>query len=524
VTPPDAPDVATLPVPGPSAAPAASRTSKAILLAFSQVLNMGLGLVLSSGLAWMLPDRSVYGSFQQLLLIYSVLAGPMAVGLPDAVYYFLPRLDPARRKAFLVAAHLALLTTGAVVSAILFFGADLIAARFGSEHLAPLLRVFFPLPLFLLPQMILDPTLVCQSRLFTMTILQATSRAMTAAAVLIPVFLGADLGAGVFAWVLAGAVAETVAVFVIFRPLRDVRPSWRPGMGREIVRFTAPIVGATLLAPLALMGDKLLVSALFGAATYAIYVNGTYAVSLAYTFLLRAMAVLIADFSGMIHAGRWDDLVALWGRASFKAALVLFGIAGAISGGADEVVRVLFSERYLESVDVMRIAILGVLPRVLFCSSILQAMGRTGWYASITVVAVFTGPLSVILFGYVLDMGPVGAALGYVVGEYLHSAWQVGLVKYVIRQSPMRVYPVGRLVALAVWALATGYGSFFLVRTLMPEPLPAILRLATGGLLFAALYGLGILRFGIARFDTEVAPMMRLVRLNPDRVPAWLRR
>ena len=108
MTPPAAPQVPLAPDPAAPHAPAASRTSKAILLAVSQVLNMGLGMVLSSGLAWTLTDRSLYGAFQQILLIYSVLAGPLAVGLPDAVYYFLPRLDPSRRKGFLVAAHLAL--------------------------------------------------------------------------------------------------------------------------------------------------------------------------------------------------------------------------------------------------------------------------------------------------------------------------------------------------------------------------------------------------------------------------------
>jgi len=409
-----------------------------------------------------------------------------------------------------------------VLSATMFFGADLIASGFDSPHLAPMLRVYFPLPLFALPQMLVDPILVCQSRLPLMVGLQLATRIASAAGVLIPTFLGYDLTVGLFLWVLLTAALEVLTVALLFRPLRSVRAAWRPGLSREILAFVLPIAGITLLAPFALAGDKMLVSALFGAATYAIYINGTYAVSLSYTIIVRAQAILLADFSHLSARGHRDEMAALWRRASFKTALVLFAVVGAVVAGADDIVRVLFSERYADSADVMRIAVVGVVPRILLTSPALQAEGRSGWYASITAVASVLSPACVVFFGWVLDLGAVGAAMGYVAGEFLHATWQVGLIRWVLKERPSRVLPFGRLAALAAWAGTSGLAAFGGASWLLPG-IPAIARLAVAGAVFGPLYLAGSLALRIATFDDDLAPLLRLARIPARVVPGWLK-
>jgi len=492
-----------------------SRTGKALLLALGHALNLLLGIALSSGLSWTLPDRSLYGAFQQVLLVYSILAGPLAVGLPNAVFHFLPRLDPPGQKAFLRAAHLVLAGTGALLSAFLFLGADWIAVLVDSPDLPPMLRTWCPLAAFLLPQMLLEPVLICQSRLPLLVALQVTLRAAIAGSVLVPLWLGADLTTGIATWVVSGIALQVLATVLVFRPLRGVAPRPRAGLGREVARFVAPIAAVTMISPLALMGDKALVSAIFGAAAYGIYLNGSSLISLAYSVVLKAQGILLADFSGLVHAGRREELAVLWRRATMKMGLVLFPLSAGMAAAAPDVVRVLYSDRYLDSAPVMRLVSLGLVFRVVLSSPALQAFGRSGWYASGTVISAVVAPLSVFLLGSFLGLGLPGAAAGYALTEAVHGAWQLLLIRRVLRFPVRQVLPVGRLVGLALWAYVSAWGTLGLLVEAVPGWHPWV-RLLAGGPAFLVAFLVGGLAWRLVRLAEDLAPLLRLARI-PDR-------
>ncbi|HOU53180.1 MAG TPA: oligosaccharide flippase family protein [Myxococcota bacterium] len=506
----------------PGGPPGSSRTAKALLLALGHLLNLLLGIALSSGLSWTLTDRGLYGAFQQVLLVYSILAGPLAVGLPNAVFHFLPRLPPPEQKAFLRATHLALAGSGAILAVLLWVGADWIGTWMDSPDLPPMIRTFSPLAAFLLPQMLLEPILICQSRLPLLVALQVTIRAAIAASVLVPLWAGADLITGIGTWVLSGILLQVLAMGLVFRPLRGVRAQGRPGLGREVVRFVAPIAVVTLISPLALMGDKALVSALFGAAAYGIYLNGSSLISLAYTVVLKAQGILLADFSGLAHGGRREELARLWRRATMKMGLVLFPLSAGMAAAAPDVVRILYSDRYLDSAPVMRLVSLGLLFRVLLSSPALQAFGRSGWYASGTVLSAVVAPVSVFVLGSSLGLGLLGAALGYTLTEAVHGAWQVLLIRRVLRFPIRQVLPVGRLVGLALWAHASAWGTLGLLIRTAPDWSPWV-RLLVGGPAFLAAFLGGSLASGLLRAAEDLAPLLRLARV-PEEWIAWLDR
>jgi len=492
--------------------PGSSRTAKALLLALGHVLNLLLGIALSSGLSWTLPDRSLYGAFQQVLLVYSILAGPLAVGLPNAVFHFLPRLDPPEQKAFLRSTHLVLAGTGALLSLALWFGADPIGVLMESPDLPPMLRAWSPLAAFLLPQMLLEPILICQSRLPLLVALQVAIRAAIAASVLVPLWLGADLITGIGTWVISGILLQVVASWLVFRPLWGIPARGRRGLGREVGRFVLPIAAVTLISPLALMGDKALVSALFGAAAYGIYLNGSSLISLAYTVVLKAQGILLADFSGLVHGGRREELALLWRRATMKMGLVLFPLSAGMAAAAPDVVRILYSERYLDSAPVMRLVSLGLLFRVLLSSPALQAFGRSGWYASGTVISAVVAPLSVFLLGSSLGLGILGAALGYTLTEAVHGAWQLLLIRRVLGFPIRQVLPVRRLVGLALWAHGSAWGTLGLLVAAVPSFSPWV-RLLAGGPAFLAAFLGGGLATGLVRLDEDLTPLLRLARV-----------
>ena len=115
------------------------RTSKAFLLAAARMANILLGLALAATLSRLL-DKPVYGAFQQVVLIYMLTSTAFVVGLPQSVFYFLPRYQGTDRKTFAFGTLLLLAGQGGLISLGLYFGADIIGRFLNSPLLPAMLR------------------------------------------------------------------------------------------------------------------------------------------------------------------------------------------------------------------------------------------------------------------------------------------------------------------------------------------------------------------------------------------------
>ena len=101
---------------------------------FNQALWLGIGSLCTFLIAFLTApilvryfDKNEYGTYRQILYVYSSLQALFTMGLPSVFAYFIPRLNTGQQKLLINRLTLMFLGLGAIFSLALFFGADLIA-------------------------------------------------------------------------------------------------------------------------------------------------------------------------------------------------------------------------------------------------------------------------------------------------------------------------------------------------------------------------------------------------------------
>lgn len=389
-------------------------SARVIVFAAGNVLRSAGGLLVSVLLARYLT-REDMGTYQQLWLVEGLILGLLCSGLPNSLLYFVPSYTSEQLRSLLVFTSVVMGATAVVVTAGLILFAPSIAVSFHNPKLGPLLALFAIHTFFTSSVLHFPNYLVARERhevasvyyiLLTVTLLIAAS----------------------YGVILRGGLNEIIAAIVVMTAALWVWPS--VSLIADILRLPrgSPIgIGAVAIYALHL-------SLASGAGTF-LQRMGPLAVSLfrppetVAVFRIGATQVpLITVATSSVATGLTPTLAAMFGRADIAQMTALWHRAIVRLSGlilpafvflfmmASDIIVLLFSTKYLESIGIFRIY-LCVLPlRAAFYGAILQAMGRSrelliAQLASALVVIVLT-------FALLPVIGINGAAIAYTLGYY----------------------------------------------------------------------------------------------------------
>ena len=96
-----------------------SRIKKTAYLSASQVITTLSTLAVAVALSRVLETKAEYGTYQQTLLVFTFIAPLLALGLPAATFYFVPR-NPGKERSILINGLTALLGS-ALLFALFYF-------------------------------------------------------------------------------------------------------------------------------------------------------------------------------------------------------------------------------------------------------------------------------------------------------------------------------------------------------------------------------------------------------------------
>lgn len=460
----------------PTPARKGSRTFRSGVLASGQVLASLAGMVILGVLSRLLSP-SDYASYRQALLSYDLLVPLLSLGLPTAIYYFLPR-HPDRQRGLALDTAIILASASSLALLVLFLGGDrLLAQRFHNPDLPPLIRVLAPYPVAMALFAAATSWLVARNHATELSALNASGRLLALVLVLPVAFYSRSVPPILAAYAAAAAVTALAAIGAIAR--LSTGP-WRPSV-REMggmLAYGLPVGLASILGTLTLTVDKAIVAALCSREEFAVYANG--AVEIPFIGILTAAvtAVLLADMADLCRAGAHQEALALWRRAAVKSAAFIFPTVVYCMLLAPALIAILFSDRYAQSVVPFRLYLLILPVRIASSTAILMAAGRSG--AVLTRAAL--GLLSTVVLGSILvrHFGHLGAVAALLLSVYVvESGLSIAVVK---REFGCRdlsgVLPLpdlGRVAVLSVLAapvlapiLLVALPPFFLVAASVP--------------------------------------------------------
>jgi len=475
-----------------------SRTFKAGLLASGRFLTTCATLAILAVLARVLTVRD-YATYRQTILAYQFAAPLLALGLPQALYYFLPG-EKRRARAVLLENLLLLSGMGAVFSLFLLLGGNkLLASRFHNPALAKTLIIFAPYPLFMLPASALSACLMARDRFKQVPVFNVVSRLLMLVLVVTGCLVWRTPSAALMATVGSAAIVLFPAVKLMLASCKEgsARPT-TSGMW-TLLRYSVPVGIAGMLGAISLSLDKVIVSSMCTAEEFAVYANGAIEIPLIGIITGSVMAVILPDMVRSFKRNEPAEIVSLWQRSMAKCLMLLAPVMVFILVMAPQIMRVLFSSRYSGSSYPFRVYALMLPLRATSFGSVLMATGHPKLVTLyVGACVLFNAVLSVLLVG---ALGPIGAAWATALSEYLGAALATVMIVRILREPISRIIEwkrLGRILAsVSVPALViVGLGHYM--------PRSDMGTLLISGLLFMSVLGLiydmsGVFRFRDAR-------------------------
>jgi O-antigen/teichoic acid export membrane protein len=471
-----------------------------------------LNIVVAAGTMMILArrlDQESYGAIAQLLMLYMVFSQIFAVGLPQSTYYFLPRYAGGERRGFIIQTILLLMLSGLLLGLGLYFGSETLGRLLGSARLPGLLRIFAIYPFFMLTTMAVEGTLLNANRPVPTVIFGTLIRVGMFCALVIPTTLGASLEHTLRIWMVVGAVMCVIAIALMLSTVRGLPFIWRRSMLRDEWAFSLPLAGVTLLSLSSTYLSRFLVSNVFGATAFAVYVNATIEIPTVTTVTNAAAAVMTAEFSRRAAVGEMGALLAIWHRATTRLAVILFASFGFLAYWGHETMLMLFSERYADSGIIFSILVWVIPLHLSTTQPLYVALGATRQLVVINVIRVVVMAICVLAGGRLL--GLPGMAVGSVTAGYLGVMLSIYVLSCRLTDIGWRNFlPWRRVGMVLLLALACGgisRGLFVLLMQSWPAPASYVTALLvfllcyTGGLYLLRMHDLLIPAGLLKRFQ-----------------------
>lgn len=471
-----------------------SRTWNAAVLSSGQFFVAVSGIILAAILARLFSKQD-YAAYRQTLLAYYVVVPLLSLGLPNALYYFIPR-DRGRARSIVTGNLLMLTLMGALFSiGILCGGNVLLARRFDNPAVSDLLLLYSPYAIFALPVSAAGTCLLSCGRTGMSAIFNVAARVLTLACVISFVLINASPRVAVFATVLGEFAVFIIALWLMYKitPGAD----WRPQIGNvwEQVKFGVPIGLASMIGVLSRSVDKVVVSSMCSPEEFAIYVNGAVDIPLIGIVTGSVTAVLLPEIVQKYSRGEAPAALALWKRAAVKCSVVLLPSMFFLFVMAPEVMRVLFSREYAASATPFRMYLLLIPIRIVAWGPMLMAAGKSSWILSRTAVSLGVNViLSIILVRYI---GYMGAIVGSICELYLWAVPFCAVSISKLYKCPLRqVLPLRGI--LLITCLSAAACLVFLAKPSLPRNAD-LLKLTVCGVLYVLAYVAFGLMAGVIR-------------------------
>ncbi|NQT04252.1 MAG: oligosaccharide flippase family protein [Planctomycetes bacterium] len=458
-----------------------SRTVKAGILASGSFLTTCVRLISAVVLARLLSMYD-YATYRQTLLAYAFISPLLMLGLPQALYYFLPGENKRPRTVLVENLLLLSFMAGLFTLFLLFGGNRLLAWRFNNPDIARTLLILAPYPLFMLPASAFGACLITRDRVKQVAVFNVLSRLFMLGTVLTAVLIWRTPAAAIVGTVVGAGIVLLPALKLMFTACNvgSLLPSTK-GMWSQL-KYAVPLGLAGIIGTISLSLDKMIVSSMCSPEQFAVYVNGAIEIPLIGVLTGSVIAVLVPDFVRMYKADQYQELRALWHRAMVRCLAILLPAMGFILVMAPEIMRVLFSAKYENSAYPFRIYALMLPIRSTSFGAVLMATNHTRTITIGSLLGLIANGVLSVLFVYFI--GPIGAAWATVLSVFGLALFYSYIIRGYLQFNGKSMLPWKSIVQLFVAVVL----PTLIVITILPVlPKNDILRLTLASFTFLSI-------------------------------------
>ena len=430
------------------------------MLIFVQGVTMCAGLIQAMVLSRTLTQFE-YGTYSQGLLLVSVATAFVGLGLNNSINYFYNKTDNIeKKKMYTNTIFFLTFLTGTIGAVIIILSNRLIASYFKNPQLIYLIIFVAFRPLF--------ANFICLYQ--TLYVSNQMTKVIAVRNLVVSVFQ-------VSITTLVALFVQNIALIFILLCVLDLmqilvfsiyyeKKVWKINifkfnfkMIKTIFTYSIPLATAMIIGTLLVNMDNLFIGKVMNTENLALYTNMSK--ELPFAFIGNSFTTVVTPIIiKLIHVGKKQDFIRIWSNYIQLGYLTTWTLCCGAIVCAPELLRFLYSEKYVAGLNVFIIYLIVEMFRFTYFGIILTAKGKTKvilLYSFITMLLNFL--LNVILFHFMGIIGPAFASLISIATMNILQLFHSSIISGV---SFLKIINIRRMAIVFIELISTGVFCEFL--------------------------------------------------------------
>lgn len=364
---------------------------------FNQALWLGIGQLCTFAIAFFSApilaryfDKVEYGTYKQILYVYTSLQSLFIMGLPSVFAYFIPRIKTEQQKTLINRLTLYFLLIGLCFSIVLYLCSDWIGELLNNPELGVGLKLFSPFPLFTLPAMGVEGIYTALKKTKSIALYHVFTKIIMFLCIILPVMIWhTGYRDAIIGWGIASFITFLIAMYMKAHPYRGVHSEPIPNMDKQVFSYSLPLTGAFIAGFFVNSADQFFISRYYGTEVFADFSNGCFSIPIVGMIAASVKGVLLpvfskADAEGTIPQATQSYLNAVKNSAILVIPMLLFCMVF-----ASDIVIALFGDKYHSSASFLQWYIVRDFLQVFPYFALLMAFGYSKFYMKMHIVGAF---------------------------------------------------------------------------------------------------------------------------------------
>lgn len=368
--------------------PQTNNTKQAMWVAIGNMCAYGFAIV-SSMILSRYFNKADYGTYKQVIYVYTTLTTVFTLGLPRAYSYFLPRVELSQSNNMIRKITLLFFLLGAIFSAVLFFLSPLIASVLKNPDLDGAMKVFAIVPFLMLPTLGVEGILATYKYAKLVAVYHISTNILKLLCVALPVMIwGLGYMEALYGFVIASVITFLLALYLKNYPVRG-QSNEKCGISyKTIFGFSIPLMVASLWGMLINAADQFFISRYYGNEVFAEFSNGSIPLPFLTMVTGACATVLSPIFSRMNHeqVDPLKEVYPLFMSVFKKSAKLTYPLIIYCVVFADVLMVALYGDAYQASAPYLRIKSVADFFTIIAFAPLLINIGKVKYYSFIHLI------------------------------------------------------------------------------------------------------------------------------------------
>ena len=438
---------------------------KSAILAFSNITTLVISMLCSMLIARYrtLEDN---GTYTQILLIINTVMTFAVLGIPNSITYFIGKTNKKNEQDNFTGTYYSVLFVISIsVGSVLYCIAPVIARFYNNNSLITLRYTFLLLPGCLQITSTVSDILVSYGEVKVLVIFKIIYSVLVLTANILMAVMNWSFNFYMLVYVcLLLGLSITVVLIIKFRVKVKRFFSFDKKLLVDILKFSIPLGIATVVGTLSLEFDKLFISTKYSTEVLGMY--NYMAKELPIVAVTSSVtSILIPSTARLISEGQKEKAMRIWKNST----IITFAITAFFSSGvfvyAEQVISILYSEKYLVGVDIFRIYTISLLLRFTYFGLFFNCTGNAKKILHYSIVGLLTN----ILFNYIFHytFGINGPAMATVLGLYVSVFLELRGTSKLLKVRMKNILPWSSFLKLLVLNAIMAI-CFYYIKKVMP--------------------------------------------------------